>query len=73
VLRELGLDPEHTTGRRRPSSRAATDPDEFVPIARRRLCLTPDRDAELAAWLAEHPIRWVDEVTTIRWPGAAEP
>jgi len=73
VLRELGLDPEHATGPRRPLSRAAADPTTFVPIARRRLCLTADRDEELAAWLAEHPIGWVDEVTTIRWPGTAEP
>jgi SAM-dependent methyltransferase len=71
VLRELGFDPEHTVGPRRTSSRHGADPAALVPVARRRLCLPPERDDELAAWLAEHPPRFVDEVAVIRWPGAA--
>lgn len=72
VLRELGLDPEHTISPRPQLSRAASDPAAFVPTARRRMCLPADRDAELTQWLAEHPVAWVDDVATIRWPGSAE-
>jgi len=71
VLNELGLDPEHTTSPRGPLSTFAADPDQLLPMARRRLCLSADRDQELAAWLAEHPLPWPDRVATIRWPGAA--
>lgn len=73
VLRELGIDPEVEVSRRAPPSGAASDPDLFVPTARRRLCLPASRDDELAAWLAEHPPPFVDRVATVRWPGAAEP
>ena len=69
VLDELGLQPEHTTSGRGASPRVASDPGQLVPMARRRLCLTPDRDAELAAWLAANPLPWPDTVATIRWPG----
>lgn len=71
VLRELGLDPESVTGPRRALSTASADPARLVPTARRRLCLPADRDAELGAWLVEHPPAWADEVATIRWPGEA--
>ena len=73
VLRELGLDPEHTTSPRGPLSAYAADPATLVPTARRRLCLPADRDRELAEWLAANPLPWPDTVATIRWPGAAEP
>jgi SAM-dependent methyltransferase len=72
VLHELGLDPEHTTGPRGPRSRWSADPATLLPTARRRLCLGEDRDDELAAWLAEHPLPWADTMATIRWPGDAE-
>lgn len=72
VLNEIGLDPEHTTGERRPLSRGSADPALLVPTARRRLCLTEDHDDELGAWLAAHPPAWVDVVATIRWAGAVE-
>jgi SAM-dependent methyltransferase len=71
VVRELGLDPEVSVGPRRPLSTAAADPDRLVPTARRRLCLPPERDDELAAFLASHPPRWVTDVATLRWPGEA--
>jgi SAM-dependent methyltransferase len=71
VIAELGLQPEHATSRRGPLSAFAADPAQLVPMARRRLCLGRDRDQELAAWLAEHPLPWPDRVATIRWPGAA--
>jgi hypothetical protein len=70
VLDELELEPEHTVSPRGPLARFASDPDQLVPSARRRLCLPPERDDELADWLAEHPPRWPDAVATIRWPGA---
>jgi SAM-dependent methyltransferase len=69
VLRELGLDPEVWRGPRASLSRHASDPASLVPAARRRLCLSEDRDDELAAYLAEHPPDWPDTVATIRWPG----
>jgi SAM-dependent methyltransferase len=71
ALRELGVAPEFTTGPRRRRSRHASNPATLVPTARRRLCLSSDRDEELEAWLAVHPPDFVDEVATIRWPGAA--
>jgi SAM-dependent methyltransferase len=72
VLRELGLDPEIQRSPRASMARHASDPTSLVPSARRRLCLTEDRDAELAAYLAEHPPAFPDTVATFRWPGAAE-
>lgn len=71
VLREFGLDPEVAVGPRRPLSAVAADPERLVPVARRRLCLDPGRDEELAAWLAANPPEWVADVATIRWAGDA--
>lgn len=71
VLRELGLDPEVAVGPRRRPSAVAAAPASLVPVARRRLCLSPERDDELAAWLRDHPPAWVTEVATLRWPGEA--
>ena len=71
VLDELGLQPEFTTSPRSALPAYAADPDVFLRMARRRLCLGADRDAELAAWLADHPVPWPDTVATIRWPGTA--
>lgn len=73
VVRELGLDPEVATAPRRPLSRHAADPAHLVPTARRRLCLAPDRDDEIAAWLETHEPAWPTEVAVLRWPGTAEP
>jgi SAM-dependent methyltransferase len=71
VLDELGLQPEFTTSPRPALPVYAADPDLFVPMARRRLCLSADRDDELAAWLDANPLPWPDTVATIRWPGSA--
>lgn len=71
VLRELGFDPEYTVGPRRPRSRFGADPSRLVPVARRRLCLSADRDEELGAWLDANPPAFVEEIATIRWPGEA--
>jgi SAM-dependent methyltransferase len=71
VLDELGLLPEYTTSPRPALPTYAADPDVLVPMARRRLCLSPNRDAELAEWLDATPPPWPDTVATIRWPGSA--
>jgi SAM-dependent methyltransferase len=71
VVRELGFDPEIATAPR--GSRSDPGPSDLVGVARRRLCLPAERDAELAAWLADHPPAWVETMTVLRWPGAAEP
>jgi hypothetical protein len=71
VLDELGLQPEFATSPRPALPAYAADPEVFVPMARRRLCLRADRDDELAAWLDANPLPWPDTVATIRWPGSA--
>ena len=71
VLREAGLVPEVWHSHRTPLSRHSSDPSTLLPAARRRLCLGPERDAELADYLASNPIDFVDTVATLRWPGAA--
>jgi SAM-dependent methyltransferase len=72
VLREIGLDPEVATSPRGRASGYESDPTTLVPVARRRLCLPPERDAELAEWLTEHPPPWAGTMATFRWPGCAE-
>jgi SAM-dependent methyltransferase len=69
VIAELGLEPEHAVSSRPPLPTFAADPANLVPTARRRLCLSSDRDDELATWLATNPPQWSDTVVTIRWPG----
>jgi SAM-dependent methyltransferase len=71
VLDELGLQPEFTTSPRSAVPDYAANPDAFVPMVRRRLCMGADRDQELGAWLDANPLPWPDTVATIRWPGAA--
>jgi SAM-dependent methyltransferase len=73
VLREMGLDPEMATGPRSELARVAVDPEMSVPMTRRRLCLTPDRDDDIASWLAENSLSWAEQVASIRWPGSAVP
>jgi SAM-dependent methyltransferase len=73
VLREIGLDPEVTRSPRGPLSKSTSDPGAAVVSARRRLCLTADRDDEIAEYLAAHPLAWMPEVTTLRWPGDGRP
>lgn len=73
AVRETGVDPEIEVSRRVPRSGAADDPTAFVAEARRRLCLPASRDVELAAWLEANPPSFVDQMATVRWPGAADP
>lgn len=72
VLQELGLQLEVVRAPRGRLSAATSDPAAQVAAARRRLCLHPDRDGDIAAFLAKHPPAWSDEVTVLRWPGGAE-
>jgi len=69
VLRALGITPEVVVVPRPPMSRHADDPRELVESARRRLCLSSDRDAEIEAWLGDHPPSFMREVVVLRWPG----
>ena len=71
VLEALGLQPEFITSPRTTLPNYAADPEAFVHMVRRRLCLSADREVELAEWLVENPLPWPDTVATIRWPGAA--
>lgn len=71
VLDELELEPEHVTWPRGALQAFAADPAQLVPTARRRLCLPPERDGELAEWLTAHPPAWTTTFATIRWPGTA--
>jgi SAM-dependent methyltransferase len=71
VLGEAGFVPEVWHSHRTPLSRHSSDPSSLIPAARRRLCLDPERDGELADYLATNPIDFVDTVTTLRWPGTA--
>jgi hypothetical protein len=73
VLREAGLDPHQERWRRAPRP-AYPSFDDLVATTRRRLCLPPDRDGELADALVESgvdPARprdlSADEVVTLWW------
>ena len=69
VLRALGITPEVVVVPRPPLSRHAEDPKGLVESARRRLCLSSDRDDEIEAWLGDHPPSFMREVVVLRWPG----
>jgi SAM-dependent methyltransferase len=71
VLAGLGLDPERWDVPRPPLARATADAATRIGSARRRLCLTEDRDEELAAYLDAHEPEWSDTNVVFRWPGAA--
>jgi len=71
VLAGLGLEAERRDVPRPPLARATADVATRVPAARRRLCLTEDRDDEIAAYLADHEPTWSDTNVVFRWPGAA--
>ena len=79
ILAAMGLRPGHEVWRR-PGGRDYASFGEMVDVTRRRLCLPPERAAEVAEALAESgvdPERPVDlgssgrEVVTIWWDGTA--
>jgi SAM-dependent methyltransferase len=71
VLAGLGLDPERWDVPRPPLARATADTASRVASARRRLCLTEDRDDEIAAYLDANEPKWSDTNVVFRWPGSA--
>jgi SAM-dependent methyltransferase len=70
ILGGLGLDAERWDVPRPALARATADPASRVASARRRLCLTEDRDDELADYLDAHEPRWPDTNVVFRWPGS---
>lgn len=72
VLNALGIEPEVFEVPRPAMSRHAEDPALLVRSARRRLCLTSDRDDELAEWLRANPPDFTRDVVVLRWPGASD-
>jgi SAM-dependent methyltransferase len=71
VLAGLGLDAERWDVPRPPLAAAAADAASRIGSARRRLCLSEDRDDELAAYLDAHEPQWSDINVVFRWPGSA--
>jgi SAM-dependent methyltransferase len=71
VLAGLGLDAERWDVSRPPLARATADTASRVASARRRLCLSEDRDDEIAAYLDAHEPQWPDTNVVFRWPGSA--
>jgi SAM-dependent methyltransferase len=71
ILDGLGLGAERWDVPRPPLARATADAASRVTSARRRLCLTEDRDDELADYLDAHEPQWSDTNVVFRWPGAA--
>jgi SAM-dependent methyltransferase len=78
ILGAMGLRPGHETWRR-PGGRDYASFDEMVDVTRRRLCLPPERAAEVAAALAESGFDPEDpedlgssgrDVVTIWWNGS---
>jgi SAM-dependent methyltransferase len=78
ILEAMGLRPGHETWCR-PGGRDYASFDEMVDVTRRRLCLPPERAAEVAAALAESGIDPEDpedlgssgrDVVTIWWNGS---
>ena len=69
VLAELGLEVE---GERwaREMPVASMHAEELVPIVRRDLCLTADRDADIERAIAEHPPPAERGIVTIWWDGS---
>jgi len=66
VVRDLGLAPV-VTPFDRPTRSAPVADAELVAHVRQRLCLTADRDPEIAAVLGERPLLTADRVVTVTW------
>ncbi len=72
LVRALGWAPEVWRHQRPAGDDPFRDADRAVRSTILRLCLTAERADEVHAYLAEHPLRWSDEVITIRWPQVGE-
>ncbi|MFN3255843.1 MAG: class I SAM-dependent methyltransferase [Ilumatobacter sp.] len=69
VLAELGIEVERWSMPRPPLASATADPATRVPTLRRRLCLSEDRDDEIAEYLESAEPLWASTHTVLRWPG----
>ena len=71
VLQEMGLDVTWEESERRlaPESRPRS---EVIAGARKRLCVGPERDAEIDALLGEGSVQPLRRMLTIWWDGAAD-
>jgi SAM-dependent methyltransferase len=69
VVRALGWHPSATRRSRPAEDDPFSDPARAVRTTRRRLCLPPERDHEIAAFLADHPLPWPRDVVTVHWSG----
>jgi len=72
VLRALGIEPEVFDVPRPAMSRHAEDPAMLVDSARRRLCLTSDRNGEIEEWLRRNTPDFMRDGVVLRWPGGVE-
>lgn len=70
VLAELGLDTEHEATVRLPRG-PLMNRDEEISFARRRLCVGPERDAEIAALLPPGSQTVPRPVVAVWWDGTA--
>jgi SAM-dependent methyltransferase len=66
VVAETGRTPKVETAKR-PQRRPPVDRAELVAFVRQRLCLTPDRDAEINDLLGPKPELNSDTVVTVSW------
>jgi SAM-dependent methyltransferase len=66
VLSDLGHAPVVRRSRR-PPRKATMDRASYVAFARRRLCLTSDRDPEIDAALGAHPELAVTTIVSVSW------
>lgn len=66
VLGELGIDPDVAT-ESRPSMLARAEPGDHVAFIRRRLCLDPSRDPEIASALDETSERGETTAVVVSW------
>lgn len=67
VVRSLGWVPEVAWAERRPRAAGEEHTPEFVAFVRRRLCLPPQRDDEVAVALRELPTAGMHRVATVAW------
>lgn len=66
VLRELGVEPSVEPWET-PFRLAEADPEQRVAFVRKRLCLGPDRDEDIAAALERAPMPSSRELVTLWW------
>jgi SAM-dependent methyltransferase len=71
VVSALGWEPEVWVHAQTSADDPFADRERAVRSTLRRLCLTPDRADEVAAFLDTQPLSWPNAVMTLRWAGTA--